>query len=218
MTQTSLTLTKPGRKVNRTGWRRGSLALEAVLLLPIAVFILGVTAQVMVFAKQRAMAEQAAHAAARSALAQTCSLEPVLDFNALFAGTGSDCDFDRSMLRAAAAWALLNAAPAAGRGGFGNSCKAARDVVDILRAADLPPDLEDATRNKACYVYAAGNLDVEIVRRPLAQPMERSDRAVLEAVVRFKFPINSPIGLFMHDGLHPDGTPWRWGEARMVIA
>jgi len=57
--------------------RRGSAGLEAALALPIMLILFGAVSQVMITAQSRVHLEQAAHAAARSAMVHLC---PPFDF------------------------------------------------------------------------------------------------------------------------------------------
>jgi hypothetical protein len=197
-------------------WRRGSIAVEAALLLPVVVMVFGVLAQVMIFSKHRTLAEQAAFAAGRSALTQICPEQILLlTPESLFRNA---CVPNPHAWENAARWALVPAAPASGRGGYGDSCPESGLSTDIFAAAGLSQGLNTAFRNKVCYTFAAGNLLVEIDE--LSGPRDPSlpDYAAVRATVRFKFPISSPIGLFMSDGRHPDGSPWKWGQATMVVS
>lgn len=198
-------------------WRSGSVALETVLLLPILLMMLGATSQFMLFAKHRAMAEHAAFAAARSVLAQSCA-QATSGPRAIFGGSTSECDVDEDVARRAAAWALLPAGPASGRGGFGSDCPAAAHALTLMRAADMQGNLTDALRNKACYVYSPTVLTLDVSRDTPPRRAAQADIVTVSVTINFKFPINAPIGLFMSDGRHADGTPWRWGSATMVAS
>lgn len=203
------------RHMARSQWRRGSVAIDATLLLPVVILLFGAVGQAMTFAKHRNLAEQAAYAAARSALSEFCPT-PTSVLGVL--NPTNNCTPNAQAWENAARWALVPAGTASGRGGFGDQCAAARHGGQLFLAGGMASGLSTALRNKICYVFAPGNSEITITRLTALPVPSRPNYIAVRATVRFKFPISAPIGLFLSDGQHADGTPWAWGEATMVLS
>ncbi|MEM1267691.1 MAG: hypothetical protein AAGI50_16925 [Pseudomonadota bacterium] len=201
----------------RLKWRAGSVALEGALVLPVALLLFAAAAQYHAFASARVFTEQAAYAAAQSALVYLCP-EPAERSPGAVLGA-LDCDDEAERWRNAARWALVPAAPSSGQGGFGSDCDASAPGSDALAAAGLPGSYDPALRNRLCYVHGAGTVEVEAVwiDTPTARPGDPVFRAV-RATVRFQAPITAPIGRLFSDGQHADGLPWAWSTAEVVLS
>ena len=205
--------------------RQGSIGLEAVLALPAVLLMAGLIAQTMLLAQTRTYVENAAFAAARSALVHMCRDPGIRDFITSPYGAFQDyqCDDSDSPWVDAAKWSLVTAAPSSGFGAELGSCEDMTSGVQLLTGAPMDNRLITAARNRICYAFQGDNVDVSVewadtegwVRRfgatlnPEARP--------IRATVRFKAALTTPIQRLLSDGVHNDGTPWRMIEATVVI-
>lgn len=191
--------------------RRGSVAVEAVLLLPVLVLLTGLFGQYMEFSKTRIFVENAAYAAARSALAHKCPpFNSGLDLGGLIGA--ASCEEKPESWVDAARWALVPASPSSDFAAQRGVCPTLSAAEFTARAAGLSGDLAAAHRNRLCYAYEAGNVDVDVAWRAAGR-----DTYEIEASVRFKAPVVAPIGMFLADGRRGDGTRWAWTKAQVAI-
>lgn len=191
--------------------RKGSVAMEAVLLLPLLLLLAGIFGQYMDLSKSRVFAEHAAYAAARSALAHKC---PPPASGSLLTGRAPEVPCRETPERwiDAARWSLASASPSSDYAAARGLCPDLSSAEFAALAAGLPERLRKAYRNRLCYAFEPGNVEVEVEwRDAVGEPWP------VEALVRFKTPLVAPIGLFLADGRRADGTRWAWSEARVVV-
>ncbi|MEP1598077.1 MAG: TadE/TadG family type IV pilus assembly protein [Hyphomonas sp.] len=208
-------------KLSVQNLRRGSIAVEAVLLLPVLLLLFAVISQFMIFSKTRSAAEQAAYSAARSALAYKCppSYGAGVITSPGTAPADAACRDTPEAWKDAAAWALMSSAPSDGQGSDPRLCKSVPAVARALVASGMAPELVEATQNRMCYIHMPDtlNVSVEWVTGPSPDAGAPDFRAI-RATVEFKFPVITPIGRLFSDGEHDDGLPWTWGAATMVVS
>ncbi len=181
--------------------RRGSITMEGVLTLPVTLVLFGAVAQVLVTSQGRMFVEQAAYAAARSALVHMC--RPTEPF----------CTENPGKWEDAARWALVPAAATQG----GASCPTITAGQQILTADNRIAGRDTAAFNALCYAFDPANTDVTVEwvyasRASLTGP----DNFPVRATVKFKLPLTSPFKKFVADG-ETNGVSWRWGEATVVL-
>lgn len=180
--------------------RRGSIGLEAVLALPVVLLIGGIIAQTMLLAQNRLYVEQAAYAAARSALVHMC---PTFDLTCR--------QTKKAPWEDAARWTLVAAAPSSGFAKARGNCGNLPAGVELMKTAKLNGRLTTALENRICYVTERGNVSVEI-ERPI-----RAGVRTIRATVYFKSALTTPIQKLLSEGKHADGTPWRMLSATVEI-
>lgn len=175
--------------------------MEAVLSLPVILVLFGAVAQVLVTAQGRMFVEQAAYAAARSALVHKCRPNELL------------CTEDPRKWQDAARWALVPAGATQG----GASCPTITAGQQILTADDRIARRDAAAFNALCYAFDPANVQVTVdwvytARASLTGP----DNFPVRATVRFKLPLSTPFRKFVDEG-ETNGVYWRWGEATVVL-
>ncbi len=200
--------------------RRGSVVLEAVMALPAMLVLFGAVSQVMITAQSRVQLEQAAYAAARSALVFMCP-----DFNliALLQSASvnprpSECMTRRSELNAiaqaraedAARWALVAAAPTT-PASFARGCDQVPAAKEILTGSDRIMGRDTAAEHAICYVFEPGNVTVELDWVTANSFFNPSAEARMQAKVTFLFPLSTPFRRFIlnfddNAGERGDGT------------
>ena len=204
--------------------RRGSVGLEGVMVLPVVMVLFGAVAQVLITSQSRVHLEQAAYAAARSALAYKCPPQ-TLSINSL----RTECFRSRSSLDAiaqskaedAARWALVAAAPTTSAA-FARGCAVPEAGVEIMTGGNRIAGRDTALRNALCYVQEPANLRVELEWvTTLGLPISLSERVPIRATVHFRYPLSTPFRRFlMNDGIsgkRGDGTYWRQSSATVVL-
>jgi hypothetical protein len=200
--------------------RSGSLSLEAALLLPVLLLVFGVTAQYFIFAHSRVYVQQAAYAAARSAIVHKCmppNLLRMLDNPASAIGAAS-CTDNRKKWEDAARWHLVPASPAAVNAQARGQCPNLPAAESLMAGSQMSAELSAAFRARLCYAFEPENVQVTVLWEPgLASAASRNGRPAMRATVRFRYPITAPIGLFLSHGERADGTLWRWGEATVLL-
>lgn len=181
--------------------RRGSMAIEAVLILPVMLVLFGALAQVMITSQGRLHVEQAAYAAARSALAHVC--HPLR----------SGCTPQSQKWEDAARWALLPASSTVG----GSSCPDLPAAQQILTADNRIAGRDTAAFNALCYAFTPGNVEVDVEWvYSSAATLTGLDNLPVKATVRFKLPLSTPFHRFVREG-EAHGVSWRWGEATVTL-
>jgi len=207
--------------------RRGSAGLEGTLALPAMLVLCGAVAQVMITAQARVHLEQAAYAAARSALAYKC---PPFHVLAQLRTPGipsrpPECLTRRSELDAiaqaraedAARWALVAAAPTTGAA-QGRGCENVPAAEQILTEGGHIQGRDQAAINALCYVFEPGNVTVTLDwEDSLGSLMSGATELPLTATVTFRFPLSTPFRRFVHEGERGDGTYWRTGTATVTL-
>ncbi len=207
--------------------RRGSVGIEALMAFPAMLVLFGAVSQVMITAQSRVHLEQAAYAAARSALVFKCP-----DFNviaelksAVATLRPSECTLRRSQLNAeaqrraedAARWALVAAAPTTGAAA-GRGCPSVLAAEEILTGSDRIMGRDQAARNAICYVFEPGNVTVELEwdTTLLSQWTGQTD-VPIRATVTFLYPLSTPFRRFIRDGERGDGTHYKTGTATVTL-
>lgn len=204
--------------------RRASVGLEAVMALPVIMVLFGAVAQVLITSQSRVHLEQAAYAAARSALAYKCPPR-TLSINSL----RTECFRNRSSLDAiaqrkaedAARWALVAAAPTTGAA-FARGCNVPDAGVELMTGGNRIAGRDQALRNALCYVQEAPNLRVELEWITTGGlPISLSERVPIRATVHFRYPLSTPFRRFLmnqgNSGKRGDGTYWRESSATVVL-
>jgi Flp pilus assembly protein TadG len=204
--------------------RRGSVSLEAVLAFPVMMVVFGAIAQIMLLAQARLYVEQAAYAAARSALVHKCRpVDPRFAIKyPLSAAIMATCQDKPQMWENAASWALVGAAPSSNRG-----CSTApQAAIEVFNATGpVRSHLTTALTNRLCYAFNNANVTVTVewldfVDWPLAPntPVRllNNDAAPIKATVEFKYPLTTPFRLFISDGKDGDHH-YYMGSATVVL-
>lgn len=200
--------------------RSGSVSLEFALLLPVILFVFGVSAQYLLLAHSRVYVQQAAYAAARSALVHKC---PPLDLVGLLqspvSGLGAaQCSDNPQKWEDAARWHLASASPASAFAAARDNCPRLTAAESLIGATRIPNGLTEAFRARLCYAFEPENVDVTVSwDKSDATALRRNGRAAIRATVRFRYPLTTPIGVLLSDGERGDGTRWRWGEATVLL-
>lgn len=208
-------------------YRRASAGIEAALALPVMLVLFGAVSQVLITAQSRVHLQQAAYAAARSALAYKCPPHDVLAIlrSKGVAAVGSECLTRRSQLDAiaqkkaedAARWALIGAAPTSGAA-TARGCDRVPAAEDLLTRGDMIAGRDQAARNALCYVFEPGNVRVTLDwDESLLTPLDGRIEVPLRATVEFRFPLSTPFRRFVKDGKRGDGSYWRLGSASVTL-
>lgn len=200
--------------------RRGSITLEAVLALPVLLILFGAVAQFLVLSQARLYVEQAAYAAARSALVHKC---PAFNLQSAFkspiaAVVGVQCQDHPQKWEDAARWALVAASSPSEFATSRGVCAQITAGKQLIAGTGKLNSLSAPVANSLCYAYEPGNVDVTVewVQSGIA-PLSGSTTIPMRATVRFKYPLSSPFRRFIYDGQRADGTYWKWGEATVVL-
>lgn len=194
------------------------------MALPVMMVIFGAVAQVLITSQSRVHLEQAAYAAARSALAYKCP-PPTLSISSL----RTECARNRSALDAiaqrkaedAARWALVAAAPTTGAASA-RGCTVPEAGVEVMTGGNRIAGRDTALRNALCYVQEPANLRVELEWVTTGGlPISLSERVPIRATVHYRYPLSTPFRRFlMNDGIsgkRGDGTYWRESSATVVL-
>lgn len=207
--------------------RRGSVAIEAAMAIPAMLILFSAISQVMITAQARVHLEQAAYAAARSALVYKCPDLNLVDLlrSSVSVLRPTECMRNRAALdreaqrRAedAARWALIAAAPTSGSAGA-RGCDRVPAAVELMTGRDQIMGRNQAVENAICYVFEPGNVTVTLEwdRSLLAQLSGRTD-VPITATVTFNFPLSTPFRRFVHDGKRGDGTYYKTGTATVTL-
>lgn len=207
--------------------RRGSAGIEAIMALPVMLVLFGAVAQVAITSQSRLHLEQAAYAAARSALVYKCPpFNPVALLKSPVAILNpTECMTRRAELDRiaqqkaldAARWALIAAAPTSGAA-TGRGCERVPAAEELLTGSDRIKGRDQAAINAICYVFEPGNVEVELEWQSslLAQVGGRTELPI-RATVTFRYPLSTPFRRFIHDGRRGDGTYWKTGTASVTL-
>lgn len=210
--------------------RRGSVGLEAVMAFPAMLVLFGAVSQVMITSQSRVHLEQAAYAAARSALVYKCpDFNLIAELKSLGAVlTRSECSKNRDSLNAlaqrkaedAARWALVAAAPTTGAAAA-RGCDQVPAANEILTGSDRIMGRDQAVANAICYVFEPGNITVEINwDSTMWTRLTGQTDVPITATVTFKYPLSTPFRRFILNdggGERPDGTYYRTGTATVTL-
>lgn len=205
--------------------RRASVGLEAVMALPVVMVLFGAVSQVLITSQSRVHLEQAAYAAARSALAYKCPPR-TLSINSF----RTECFMrgKRNSLNAiaqrkaedAARWALVAAAPTTGAA-FARGCTVPDAGFEAMTGGNRIAGRDAALRNALCYVQEPTNVRVELEWLTAGGlPISLTDRVPIKATVHFRYPLSTPFRRFLTGnggGKRGDGTYWRAGSATVVL-
>lgn len=205
--------------------RRASVGLEAVMALPIVLVVFSAIAQVLITAQSRVHLEQAAYAAARSALAYKCPPRTI-SISALvtecFGPKRSSLDaIAQRKAEDAARWALVAAAPTTGAAAA-RGCTVPEAGVEAMTGGNQIAGRDTAFRNALCYVQEPANMRVELEWITTAGlPVSLSERVPIRATVHFRYPLSTPFRRFLmnsgNSGKRGDGTYWRESSATVVL-
>ncbi len=200
--------------------RRASAALEAMLVLPVILVLFGAVSQVMITSQARLQVENAAYAAARSALVHKC---PPFDLNALLKSPisklrSATCTDKPQKWQDAARWALVSASSTTGYAN-GRGCPDIVAARQILDGSGKIKGYEGAASNAICYAFEPGNVIVEppVWKTGFLSQLSGQTSVPIEVTVRFKYPLSTPFRRFIYEGKRGDGTYWRWGEATVTL-
>ncbi len=186
--------------------RRGSITLEAALSLPLAMVIFGAVAQVLLTSQARVHVEQAAYAAARSALVHKC--RPIDPFKAiefpLAAVAATKCTDAPQKWEDAARWALV-AAGSPNSFAQGRGCPTIEAGYQLMAGSGQLEGYDDAARAALCYAYEPGNLQVDANWGPVGF----GETAPIIVTVTFRYPLSTPFRRFIDTGKRGDGTYYR---------
>lgn len=211
--------------------RRGSAAIEAALALPAMLVLFGAVSQMLITAQSRVHLEQAAYAAARSALVYKCpDFNLVAELKSVFAGLRpTECTQRRGQLNAAAQaraldaarWALIAAAPTTGSSA-GRGCERVPAAEELLTGNDRIAGRDQAARNALCYVFEPGNVTVDLAwQSGLFPALTGSVDVPISATVTFRFPLSTPFRRFLQDeagvGERGDGTFFMTRSATVTL-
>lgn len=216
------------------------MSLEAVLAFPVVLLCAGVVTQSMLLAQNRTYVEQAAYAAARSAMVHLCPPDDI--FRALTSSwtqiLEQDCTPNPQKWEDAARWALVSASPSSDFAVNRGTCQPVEAGVelltghpmrsaaeDIFRGSVTPRDLTTAIENRICYAFETDNVHVEVDwKRDWISTLSRVfsghpnvGTLPVEATVTFRAPLTTPIQRLLADGERSDGTRWREMTATVVL-
>ena len=206
--------------------RRGSAGIEALMALPVMLVLFGAVSQVLITSQSRVHLEQAAYAAARSALVHMCpSRRTLMETWTSARVLQHECFRDPSRRNSAAQqkaedaarWALVAAAPTT-RAATARGCNLPEAGFELLTRTDMVAGRDQAVRNALCYVFEPGNVAVEItwVGGGLFDPNVRT-KVPVRAEVTFRYPLSTPFRRFIYDGKRADGTYWKTGTATVTL-
>jgi hypothetical protein len=181
--------------------------MEAMLILPVIMILFGAIAQVMITSQTRVFVEQAAYAAARSALVYNCRPLEI------------GCTSQRRKWEDAARWALVPAAATVP----GSSCQNILAGEQILSAGNKIAGRDSAANNALCYAFDPSNVIVT-VDWVLLSPSSAAgtDHIPITATVEFRAPLATPFRRFVREtttgsGISSNGTYWRWVTASVTL-
>jgi len=217
-------MTRPGHPLGRLARRRreGAVSIEAMLALPALLAIFSALAQTMLMAQNRVYLEQAAYAAARSALVHKC---PPFDYAdllqspipAINAALRPRCQDRPRKWEDAARWALVSAAPSSAFAQGRGACPTLPAAREIVTASALGDGLTEAFMNRVCYAFEPGNVAVEVAWRSDIRTAFGVTTPPIEATVTYRYPLTTPFRRFLDDGRRADGSYWREGSATVVL-
>ncbi|MEO0747715.1 MAG: hypothetical protein AAFZ10_04985 [Pseudomonadota bacterium] len=201
---------------------RGAVAIEAVLILPIMLMVAAVVAELFIASQRRVAVEAAAFAAARAALVHKCPPFQVgSPFETVTSLAGSACSDKPQKWTDAARWALISSAPGSEHAVSRGQCQTIAAAQEALRAAGLRGDLTQAARNRICYAYEPGNVQVDVDwhfgAMDVAYTAGFAKTLAIKATVTYRYPTASPVRKLISDGRRSDGTHWYEKSATVVI-
>lgn len=181
------------------------------MALPVVLATFGAVAQVMLTAQARVQVEQAAYAAARSALVHKCP--PVDYLKALTSPIATvrslDCTDQPQKWEDAARWALV-AAGSPNSFAQGRGCPTITAGYELLQGSGQLDGYDAAAQAAMCYAYEPDNLQVTAAWDVnLIDALLGSTRAPIVVTVTFKYPLSTPFRRFIDSGKRGDGTYYR---------
>ena len=202
--------------------RKGAISIEAMLAVPTLLVLFSGVTQTMLMAQNRLYLEQAAYAAARSALVHKCPpvnfsealQSPVSGLKGLLTGS---CEDDPQKWEDAARWALISAAPSSAFAKGRTTCPDLPAAGDVVDSGSLDPGLSEAFLNRVCYAYEPGNVTVEVEWETSISTTFGITTPPIRATVTYRYPLTTPFRRFIDDGQHSDGSYWREGTATVVL-
>ena len=197
------------------------------MILPAVLVLFGAVAQVLITSQSRVHLEQAAYAAARSALAYKCPpMNIIATLRSSFAtAVASECQHRRSQLDAialeratdAARWALIAASSTTGSAS-GRGCDRIPAAEDLITGPGKIMGRDSAALNALCYAFEPGNVTVELEwQETLLTQITGRTNVPIRATVTFKYPLSTPFRRFVYDGKRGDGTYWKTGSASVTL-
>ena len=197
------------------------LSMDVVLVAPIALFIVSLAVQALVLSHQSIILHSAAFAAARSALVHQCPENSIMKVASCALKTKP------GNMKRAAETMLIAAAPSSSFAVERNGCPSSaqhplsKGLPLLADGAGIPVHLKTAIRNKICYILEPGNVSVETKWVPVGTALALTgiidDPPPVEAEVRYRYALTTPIGGMLAGGTRSDGTKWREGVAKVVL-
>lgn len=194
-------------------------SLEFVLLAIPAIIIVLALVQMAQLARASVILEQAAYAAARSALVHRCRpISPMAGPENLLQAAAAvwgaaNCDETESNAQALRA-ARLAVIPLASSNGKARArqggCGFPEALVDFMVGAGVREGLREAVAEMACYAFEAENVTVTVDWVTAVPGVSLlSALPPIEATVTFRMPVFVPVRGIFSDGRRGDGTHYR---------
>ena len=199
--------------------RRGSVSLEAVLILPMMLVLFGAVSQVMILAQSRVHVEQAAYAAARSALVHMCPPFNVVAMlkSPIAAIASFNCQDNPQKWEDAARWALV-AAGSPSSAAFGRGCPDIRAGQQLMAGSNQLDGYDAALAAAMCYAYEPGTVSVSVNwETSLLSQLSGQTVIPVTATVTFQYPLSTPFRRFVDDGQRGDGTYYKTATATVTL-
>lgn len=199
--------------------RRGSLSIEAAMVLPLVTIVFGAVAQVMLTSQARVHVEHAAYAAARSALVHKCPPFNVTDLlKSPIAGASTfTCKDDPQKWEDAARWALVAAGSPSGFAN-GRGCPTIPAGEELLAGSGQLAGYDTAAKAAMCYAFEPANVRVEVAwDQSLFSNLTGTQAVPITATVTFRYPLSTPIRRFLDGTKRGDGTYYREETATVTL-
>lgn len=198
--------------------RRGSIAIEAVLVFPVILIVYSAVAQVLLLAQARSYVEHAAYAAARSALVYKCKNQFIPSAPAYSLYESANCSDRGDKILDAARWALVPAAAMSDNSISRGACERISAGIQALEANPGFNGKSAALENAICYAFEPENVQVttEWVNSGLLGANPFANKPV-RATVTFRVPVSTPFRRFVADGIRGDNTRYRELSASAVL-
>ena len=200
----------------------GSVAIEAVLVLPILLVLFAIAAELFLISQRRVTVEHAAYAAARAAMVHKCPQEGVYSLIGGIGGLfGEACQDQPEKWENAARWALVAASAGSPHALSRGQCPDVPAAIRAMNEAGLRSGLSQGNKNRICYAFEPENVAVEVEWQlspfDYAWLFNRPKAHAIAARVTFRYPVASPVGRLLADGQRADGTSWIERSAEVVL-
>lgn len=196
------------------------------MALPVMLVLFGGVSQVLISGQSRVHLEQAAYAAARSALVYKCPpMQTMLAVWSPQTVVQTECFRNRQRLDAiaqqraedAARWALIAASPTTGAAAA-RGCTIPESGLELMTTGNRIGGRDTAVRNALCYAFEPGNVTVDLEwQTQFVDRRAGSTRVPIRATVTFRYPLSTPFRRFVGTGERGDGTYWRTGQASVTL-